>query len=51
MMSVFLDEANIIVSIAGIDNRVDTVKQMNIRNCLEKWDYHFMKTSLMHQKF
>jgi hypothetical protein len=50
-MRVFLDEARIIVRIAGIDNKVETVKHINMRSCLEKWVYQFIKTSLMHQKF
>lgn len=51
MVKVFFDEANIMVSIEGMQSRVDMVKQINMRDFFEKWVYHLMKTSPMHQKF
>lgn len=50
-VNTFLDDKRIIPKIEGILNRVETKKQIIINIFLENLDSHFIKTSLMHQKF
>jgi hypothetical protein len=50
-VNTFFDDKRIIPKIEGILNRVEIKKQIIINIFLENFDSHFIKTSLMHQKF
>jgi hypothetical protein len=50
-LSTFLDGETIIPRIDGTLNKVDIKKQITISIFLENFVYHFIITSLIHQKF
>jgi hypothetical protein len=47
----FFVEVVIIANIEGRLNTVEITKQKNMRRGFENLDYHFIMTSVMHQKF